>query len=322
MKNLAIAGLGGWGRRLVQSVQGTSDKVRFTQAAVTRPERSREFADKHGLKLHASIEDMLAEGGFDGFVSAGPAHLHAAHSLTALKAGKHVLAIKPMALNAKEAKALAAAAGKGGLQLCMGFDRCFYPNVAELRRRLKEGALGQILHTEGDFCVHRYGGIKAGTWKADPKFAPPGGLVDHMLYLTVETLGRIEKVHAIGLNQASDNELADTTGILLKGADNTSGLLTAIGMTPDYFRFTVFGTEGWCEIRDKRELTFQPKGGERETLSLPDADALRDEVETFADAMAGAGAFPVTVEQAVHGVAVLEAMAKSANGDGRATKVS
>ncbi len=321
MIELAIVGLGGWGRRLVESVQGVSDKVRFAHAAVTRPERSQDFAAAHGLTLYSDVEAMIARGKFDGFVSSGPAHLHAAHALAALKAGKPVLAVKPMALLHKDAKALAAAAAKSKVPLCMGYNRCFFPNVAELRAKLATGALGRVLHTEGDFCVHRYGGIKSGSWKADPRHAPAGALADHMLYLTIETLGRVERVNALGLNQASDNELADTTAILLRCAGNTSGLLTAIGMTPDYYRFAVFGTDGWAEARGARQFTFQPKVGEREERTLPAADAERLEVEAFADAVAGARAFPVPVDQAVHSVAVIEAMGKSALKGGAAVAV-
>ncbi|MQA66955.1 MAG: gfo/Idh/MocA family oxidoreductase, partial [Alphaproteobacteria bacterium] len=41
MLELAIVGLGGWGRRLVESVQGTSDKVHFVRAVVTDMEKSK-----------------------------------------------------------------------------------------------------------------------------------------------------------------------------------------------------------------------------------------------------------------------------------------
>lgn len=312
MIDLAIVGLGGWGRRLVESVQGVSDKVRFTRAVVTRLEKSQEFADKHGLALGTDIAEAAADASVAGVVSCGPAHLHAAHSMIAVKAGKPVLGVKPMALNLADAQALKAAADTAGVALCMGYNRCFFPNIVELRKRLKAGVLGQILHTEGDFCVHRYGGVKRGTWKADPANAPAGSLVDHMLYLTIETVGRVEAVHAIGLNQASDNDLADTTAVLLKSADNRTGLLTACGMTPDYYRFTVFGTEGWAEVRDADSFVFQPRGGKREEVSFPKFDTEHAEMEAFADTIANGASFPCRAADAVHSAAVLEAMAKSA----------
>lgn len=320
MINLAIVGLGGWGRRLVDSVQGISDKVRFSHAVVTRPEKSRDFADKHGLSLGTDIAEAAGADSVAGVVSCGPAHLHAAHSMIGVKAGKPVLAVKPMALTLAEAKSLQAAAQGAGVPVCMGYNRCFFPNVMEFRRRLKAGALGQILHTEGDFCVHRYGGVKRGSWKADPANAPAGALADHMLYLTIETVGRVEAVHALGLNQASDNDLADTTAVLLQHADNRSGLLTACGMTPDYYRFTVFGTEGWIEIRDADTLVFQPRDGKRENMHFDKIDTERAEVEAFADAVTGTAAFPCPAEDAVHSAAVIEAMARSA-ADGRMVEV-
>jgi predicted dehydrogenase len=319
MLELAIVGLGGWGKRLVESVKG-SDKVRFIRAVVTDTEKSKAFAAEHGITLGIDIAAAARDPKVGGVVSCGPAHLHAAHSMIAIEAGKPVLVVKPLALSFADAHALGNAAAKAGVALCMGYDRCFFPNVMELRKRLKSGTLGQILHTEGDFCVHRYGEVKRGSWKADPANAPAGALADHMLYLTIETLDRVAAVHAIGLNQASDNDLADTTAVLLKGANNTTGLLTACGMTPDYHRFTVFGTEGWAEVRDGNSFIFQPRKGEREEIRFPKENIQRIEVEAFADAVAGDRPFPCPADQAVHSAAVIEAMARS-NALGRMVEV-
>lgn len=321
MLELAIVGLGGWGRRLVESVQGVSDSVRFARAVVTDPAKHKDFAARHGLAVGTDIAAAARDAKVAGVVSSGPAHLHAAHSMIAIEAGKPVLAVKPLALALADARALEDAAKRAGVVLCMGYNRCFFPNVAELRKRLGARALGQLLHTEGDFCVHRYGGVKRGSWKADPAHAPAGALADHMLYLTIETLGRIAAVHAIGLNQASDNDLADTTAVLLRCEANATALLTACGMTPDYYRFTVFGTEGWAEVRDADYFAFQPKGGKREEIRFPVGDTERAEVEAFADAIAGRRPFPCPADQAVHSAAVIEAMARS-NETGRMVEVA
>ncbi|HWG06292.1 MAG TPA: Gfo/Idh/MocA family oxidoreductase [Beijerinckiaceae bacterium] len=313
MLQLAIIGLGGWGRRLVDSVQGNSCGVRFSTAIVSRPDRSRSFGDTHNLRLSADLQMVLADDKVDGVVSSGPAHLHAPHALAALEAGKPVLAVKPMALTAPEAAALAAAAEKRGLLLALGYNRCFFPNVLEMRRRLRANALGELLHTEGDFCVDRYLHINPGNWKGDPNHVRAGSLADHMLYLTIETLGPIEEVHALGFDHHhTGNALADTTAVLLRAAGRQSASLTAIGLTADYFRFQVFGTKGWIELRDASRFTFQPIEGEREELDLPAVDTEQAEVEAFAAAIRGEKTFPVPLTQAVHGVAVLEAIGRSA----------
>lgn len=313
MRQLAIIGLGGWGRRLVDSVQGKSGDVRFATAVVARPAPAADFARAHGLRLETDLAAALSDPAIDGVVSCGPAHLHSVHSLAALEAGKPVLAIKPMALESADAARLVQVATDRRLPLALGYNRCFYPNVAEMRRRLRAGALGELVHAEGDFCVDRYRAIKPDSWKANPDHSPAGALADHMLYLTIETLGAIAEVHALAFRHHSGNDLADTTAVLLRAAGRRSALLTAIGVTADYYRFQIFGENGWIELRDDRHFAFQPLKGDRETIVFEALDAERAELEAFAAAIRGDASFPVPMADAAHGVAVLEAMGRSAN---------
>lgn len=319
MLELAIVGMGSWGKRLVESVQGKSDRVRFRSGIVARPEKSKEFAQKHGLALGSDYASVLADPAIKGVVCSGPANLHAEHAIAGLKAGKPALVIKPMAPSLREALAVKAAAEAAGRIAVLGYNRCFCPNVVEMRRRIAAGQLGRLLHTEGNFCVDRYGGFSSDSWKADPAKVTPGSLADHMLYLTIETLGHIGQVHTISQNDVSPNGLADSAAMLLRTKSNATAHLTAIGVTADFHRFQVFGTKGWIEIIGARQLTFQPVDGKREDMMLPDLDTERAEVEAFADAVEGRRPFPVPVDDAVHGVAVLEALGRSAREGGPVT---
>src|SRR5436190_20493227 len=130
MLNVGIIGLGGWGRRLVESVQGKSDRIRFVAAVTGTPSKSETFATKHGFKVSGDLKSMLGDASIGAVVSAGPAGLHAAHSLAAIEAGKPVLAVKPMAIRRVDAEALRAAAQKHGVLLALGYNRCFYPATA------------------------------------------------------------------------------------------------------------------------------------------------------------------------------------------------
>lgn len=313
MIRLGIVGLGPWGQRLVESVQGKSEKVKFAAAYVPRPEKVADYAAGNGIKLARSLEDLLSDPSIDAIVSCGPANLHGEHSLAALNAGKPVLAIKPMALNAAQAQTLGETAAKKGLLLALGYNRCFMPNIAALRAEIASGALGQILHTEGDFCVHRHFNIKEGGWKGDPLRSPPGSLSDHVLYLTIEALGPLAQVHAIAQHGVSDNRLSDVTATLAKAQSGASAFLTAIGTTANEFRFHVFGSKGWAEARGERSFRLETAAGRKVQTMLPEADPERLEVEAFADALTGQKPFPVTAQDAVHSVAVLEAIARSAN---------
>jgi predicted dehydrogenase len=321
MLNVGIIGLGGWGRRLVESVQGKSDRIRFVAAVTGTPAKAEPFATKHGLKVSGELAAMLADASIDAVVSTGPAGLHAAHSLAALEAGKPVLAVKPMALKRTDAEALRAAAQKHRVVLALGYNRCFFPAVAELRRRVAAGDLGTLLHMEGNFCVDRYFRLKPDAdWKTDKGQVLAGALADHPLYAMIELLGPVAEVVSHGSTRATKLPIADATATLLRFASGASGLLTAIGATATYERTTVFGSKGWAEIRHGEEFTFQPIEGETITANYPESGPEKAELEAFAAAVTGERPFPVSVDDAVHSVAVLEAVDLAAR-SGQAVKI-
>src|SRR5687768_10835636 len=121
MIQLAIIGLGGWGRRLVDAVQGKSDRVRFVAAVVPRPEKIKDFTAAKNIRVTSDYGEVLADSAIHGIVSCGPAHLHAKHSLAALQSGKPVLAVKPMGLFPREATMLEVAARQQGVLLALGY---------------------------------------------------------------------------------------------------------------------------------------------------------------------------------------------------------
>lgn len=312
MLKVGIVGMGHWGRRLVESVQGKSRRIGFATVVSRAPDKLKAFCDKHGMTATADMAKMLADPTIGAVVSAGPAGLHAPIAKTAVEAGKHALVIKPYATSHAEADKLRQAADKAGRLAVLGYNRCFMPPVVELRKRLARGALGTLLHAEGNFCVDRYGGLKAGDWKTDPVQVLAGSLADHMLYGLIETLGPVAEVHALAATRLSVAPIADTTAVLLRFCNGASGLLTAIGTTAEDYRLQVFGTKGWIELRGLDDFTFKPTEGEIERIAYPKFDAEFAELEAFAKAVAGEAPFPFTAANAVHSAAVLEAMDKSA----------
>lgn len=312
MIDLAMAGLGGWGKNLVKSVQGQSDKVRFTAAATRTPAKVTDFSDEHGLRLSDDLSSILDDSSIRGIVVAGPAQLHAEVAMKALEAGKHVMVIKPLALYKNDAEALRHAAAEKGLVLAMGYDRCFVPAADELRKRVAAGDLGKIVHAEGNFCVDRYFGLAEGDWKSTDENSQPGSLADHMLYMMIELMGPVEALTVRASRMAATVEISDTASVSLKFASGVSGSLTAIGVTPVFQRLHLFGTKGWAEIRNNRRFEFAPVDGDGDVIEFPAVDALHAQLESFAAAIEGGHPFPVSPEDAVAGVAALEAMGRAA----------
>jgi len=312
MINLGIAGLGGWGKNLVNAVQGKSDAVRFTAAATRTPAKVVDFCRDHDIRLAGDLSIVLEDPAIDGVVVAGPAQLHAEVALAALEAGKHVMVIKPLALFRMDAEGLHRAAADRNLVLAMGHDRCFLPAVDELRKRVKAGEFGRIVHAEGDFCVDRYFSLPEGDWKSDDANSQPGSLADHMLYTMIELVGPVDSLFVQAAHVAAPVDMSDTVTVSMRFASGASGSLTAIGITPVFQRLHLFGTEGWAEIRNNRRFEFRPLKGEATVIEFPAFDALKCQLESFAAAIRGDAAFPVSPEDAVAGVAALEAMGRSA----------
>ena len=59
MIRAAIVGLGRWGQTLVNSVQGKSEKLRFTHAVSRDPGRVRDFTAEHGLETVGALKAVL-----------------------------------------------------------------------------------------------------------------------------------------------------------------------------------------------------------------------------------------------------------------------
>lgn len=312
MFSLAIIGLGAWGKRLIGSVQGKSDVVRFTRAVTRTVAKAKDFADDYGIELGDDYTAALGDASVDGVVVCGPGDVHVEHAMAAIEAGKHVLVVKPLALNRPDAEAIYQAADQKGVFVGLGYERCFLPAADELRRRVSAGELGQIVHAEGAYCVGRYLAMTRDNWKTDAAIAPPGALADHMLYMMIELIGPVEELHVSGLHLATDLDVADTSSVMLRFAGGASGLLTAIGVTAEFARLHFFGTEGWAELRGASRLEIKPRQGEAKVIDFPAFDTLKAQLEVFAAAATGEAEFPLSPEQAIASVAAVEAVAKSA----------
>jgi predicted dehydrogenase len=101
--------------------------------------------DLGGVKRYPSLDEFLADPDIDLVDVCNPTHLHPETALAALKAGKHVLVEKAIALKAEDADEMVRAAKAAGKLLMVAHVLPFFPEFAFVARAVREGAHGKLL---------------------------------------------------------------------------------------------------------------------------------------------------------------------------------
>ena len=110
------------------------------------------FAVAHDIeKAHDSIESMVASADIDIVYIGTPDELHKDHCMLAIRAGKHVLCEKMLALSVGDAEEMYAAAQKHNVMLQDGVWTRFFPAVEQARQIIESGAIGEVVMVQSDF---------------------------------------------------------------------------------------------------------------------------------------------------------------------------
>lgn len=117
-------------------------------AAVVTSQRQAVQSALPTARVVPDLESLLAIQPLDVVVIATPNELHVPQALSALRAGKHVVIDKPMALSTVEADTLIAAAGRSGRVLTVFHNRRWDSDFLTVQRLLAEDTLGEISSVE------------------------------------------------------------------------------------------------------------------------------------------------------------------------------
>ena len=332
MIKAAIVGIGWWGRTLVESVHNASERIRFTVACSrSQTQAHQEFAQAHGMKLYGDYSEVLQDPDVDAVVLATPPSAHRNQIVAAARAGRHAFVEKPFTMTLEEAREVVEAATSAGIVLGLGYTRRFHPSWADLRRRVRSGELGTILHMESTMTGPNGLSMPATAWRAQRREAPCGGLFPmavHALDGMIDLCGEFDEAYTRSYRAVVENDVDDTTAAVLRMKFGATATITTIMATAASSRFAVYGSQGWAQLlgtthragqssQERRTNIFgsyvvQPVHGERLDLDVPGFDVVAAELEAFADACSGGPAFPITQAEMIHGAAATEAIIRSA----------
>ena len=148
---ILILGTGGMANNHAEAF-ARIDGVSVVAGIDTRPEQLAAFCAKHGIaRSFGSFAEALAWGQFDAVTNVTPDAAHFATTMPVLAAGKHTLCEKPLATNAADANAMAAAAATAGVVNMVNLS---YRNVGALQKAaamVRDGAIGTIRHFEASY---------------------------------------------------------------------------------------------------------------------------------------------------------------------------
>ncbi|MCC2683104.1 MAG: oxidoreductase domain protein [Paenibacillaceae bacterium] len=179
----------------------------FEVAAITdvflaaAQQRAEEF---HIPRVYESVDELLGDPAIDAVVIGVPNKFHAPLAISALKAGKHVMVEKPMAINASAAKEILLAQRDSGKTLLVTQQRRWESLNLQVKEHVERGSLGNIYHAKTGW-FRRKGIPGWGTWFTRMSESGGGPLIDigvHMLDLTLFLMGNPKPVSVFGATYA------------------------------------------------------------------------------------------------------------------------
>jgi predicted dehydrogenase len=288
-------------------------------------ESARRAADELEIRrAHGSYEALLADPEVDAVYIPLPNHLHLEWTLAALRAGKHVLCEKPLALTSADAAAMVEAADRAGVRLMEAFMYRLHPSWLAVRDLVASGRIGRLQTIQSWFSYYN----DDPTNIRNIRSAGGGALMDigcysinlsRMLYGSEPTrvLGTVRRETPNGVDVL-------TSGTLEFAGGGLATFTCSIRSETDQ-RVHVYGTEGHISVGipfnippDRPTHVFVTHGGEPpvaphvERLTFDTADPYGVEADAFAATVLDGAPMPIEASDAVANMRVIERVLEAA----------
>jgi 1,5-anhydro-D-fructose reductase (1,5-anhydro-D-mannitol-forming) len=173
MLNWIVIGIGDIAtRRVIPAIQ--AEPRSHLHGLVTRDPAK---AAPYKTAVWATLDQALADQAVDAVYVSAPVFLHAPQTFQSLRAGKHVLCEKPMAMNEAEARTMLETAEKSGKTFGVAYYRRCYPKIQRAKQLMQAGAIGKPVLAELT-CHGWFDGSGSRSWLVDPAQAGGGPLFD------------------------------------------------------------------------------------------------------------------------------------------------
>lgn len=305
-------------------------------------ERAGEMGKMYGAAVYDSYEELLNDPGIDAVSVCVANACHCEVSVKAMRAGKHVLCEKPMAVSLEQCEKMVQVSRETGKYLMIGHNQRFTRAHREAKRLLEQGAIGELLTFRTSFG---HAGPESWTidrkqnWFFDKTQAQFGAMADlgvHktdlLRYLTGREIaavkaymGTLHKRNADGSKIGVD----DNAFCIYEMEDGTAGILSA---SWTYYgkednSTVLYGSDGilyiYCDPR--YPLVLEKKNGEKlyyemEQMQTNDNQTKSGVIDAWVDSILEKKKPEVSGEDALNTMRAVFAAVRSASG-GQAEKI-
>jgi predicted dehydrogenase len=275
-------------------------------------------------RAHGSYESLLADRDIDAVYIPLPNHLHDPVTRLAADAGKHILCEKPLTPDPASARALIDYCASKGVKLMDGFMWPHHPRTALLRRKIDEGAIGQVVRVAGAFT------FRLPPDPANIRLKPEtagGSLLDVGCYplYGIRWAFTAEPGRAWATARYEHGVDVEMSGVVWL-ADGRVATFDCGFTTPLRQWLEITGTEGVIQVPqmwlpdERAAFTIDREGKGIEVIETPGHDQIVCMLEDFSRAVLDGTPVWPSAEEAERTLRVLDALARSAR-EGRAVEV-
>jgi predicted dehydrogenase len=285
--------------------------------------KAQEAAAALGIaKAYGSYEELLEDSEIDAIYNPLPNQLHVPWTIKAAEAGKHVLCEKPISLTAAEAETLLTVRARTGVKIGEAFMIRSYPQWLRVRELLDAGRIGELRSIMGCFS---YFNVDPANIRNNLE-SGGGGLMDigcYMIHASRYAFAQ-EPIRVVGLIDHDPVMKTDRLTSAMLDFEGGQSIFTCSTQLVPYQRIHFLGTRGRIELEipfnappDRPTRLFIDSGkdvfgGGIETETFPVCDQYTLQGEAFSKAILEDTEVPVSVEDAIGNMAVIEAIFASA----------
>jgi len=289
--------------------------------------KAREVADALGIPAaYGSYEDLLADPEIDAIYNPLPNQMHVPWTIKAAEAGKHVLCEKPISMSSAEARELLAVRNRTGVKMGEAFMIRSFPQWLRLRELLGQGVIGELRSVSGFFS---YFNVDPGNIRNQVE-AGGGALMDigcYMIHASRYAFGE-EPRRAVGLIDRDPAFKTDRLSSAILDFRCGQSIFTCSTQLIPYQRIHFLGTKGRIELEvpvnaptDRETRIFIDRTGDLtgsgiSTETFPAQDQYTLQGDAFSRAILENSEVPVSIEDAIANMSVIEAVFRSAESGG------